>query len=54
MMDKSKKIKTLGQVEFAKKTLAKWDGKGIKLNGITDMEIKFRIHVIVHKIYSSS
>ena len=26
----------------------------MKINGVTNMEIKFGIHVIAHKIYSSS
>lgn len=47
-------MKTLGQVKLAKRTLTKWDGKGMKLNRVTDMEIKLGIHVIVHKIYNSS
>ena len=54
MLNKEKTIKTLGQVELTKRALAEWDDRGVKLNGMTDMEINFGIHVIAHKIYSSS
>lgn len=54
MLDKAKVTKTLGRVELAKKTLTKWYGKGMKISGITNMKLKFRIHVIAQKIYSSS
>ena len=46
--------KTLGQAEMEKKTLAKWDGRGMKISSVTHMELKFGIHIIEHKIYSSS
>ena len=54
MSAREKITKTLGWVELAKKTFTEWDDKGMKLNGIIDMEIKFKIHVIPHKIYSSN
>ena len=54
MLNKAKATKTLGWVELAKKTLVEWDGRGMKINGVTGMEIKFGIHVIAHKIYSYS
>lgn len=54
MIEKSKTTKTLGQVELKTLTLVEWDGRGMKLNNVTHMEIKFCIHVITHKIYSSS
>ena len=31
-----------------------WDGRGIKINYLTNMELKFGIHMIAHKIYSLS
>ena len=37
-----------------KKTLAEWDGRGMKISSVTDEELRFGIHVIVRKIYSSS
>lgn len=54
MLNKAKTTKTLGWVKLAKRTLFEWDGRGVKLNGVIDMEIKFGIHVIAHKICSSS
>ena len=54
MLAKAKTTKTLGQVELEKKTLAGWDGRGMKISSVTDVELKFGIHVIAHKIYSSS
>ena len=41
-------------MELEKKTLAKWDGKGMKISSVTDVGLKFGIHVIAHKIYNSS
>ena len=52
MLAKAKMIKTLGQFELEKKTLAKWGDRGMKISSITDMELKFGIHIIVHKISS--
>ena len=52
MLDKPKETKTMAQDELAK-TLVQWDGRGIKLNNVSNMGIKFNIHVIKHKIYSS-
>ena len=54
MLAKVKANKTLRQVELEKRTLAEWDGRGIKINTIIDLELKFGIHIIAHKIYSSS
>ena len=54
MLTKAKMTKTLSQVELEKKTLAKWDGRGIKISSVTNMEPKLDIHIIAHKIYSSS
>ena len=54
MLTKAKVTKTLGQVELEKKTLAEWDGKGMKISNVTNEKLKFGIHVIAHKIYSSS
>ena len=53
MLDKPKTTKTLGQVELAKKKNSKWDGRWMNHNGVTNIKIKFGIHVIAHKIYSS-
>ena len=30
-----------------------WDGRGLKLSIVADVELRFGIHVIAHKIYSS-
>ena len=54
MLSKAKATKTLGQVELEKKTLAEWDGRGMKISSVIDVELKFGIHVIAHKIYNSS
>ena len=53
MLNKAKTTKTLGQVKLTKRTLVKWDGRGMKLSGVIEMELKFGIHVIFYKIYSS-
>lgn len=54
LLNKEKMTKTLGQVELTKRTLFVWDERGMKLNVVTNMELKFCIHVIAHKIYNSS
>ena len=54
MVTKEKMTKTLGRVELEKKTLTEWYGRGIKISSVIDMELKFNIHIITHKIYSSS
>ena len=54
MLAKAKSTKTLGRAELEKKTLAEWDGRGMKISSIANAELKFGTHVIVHKIYSSS
>lgn len=54
MLVKEKMTKTIGQVELEKKTLSKWDGRGMTISCVTNMELKFRIHVITHNIYSLS
>lgn len=54
MLAKAKMTKTLGWVELEKKTLAEWDNRGMKISSILDIELKFGIHIIAHKIYSSS
>ena len=53
-LDRPKVTKNLPQAELTKKARAEWDGRGMKLNGVTNMEIKFSIHVIAHKMYKSS
>ena len=54
MLNKVKTTKTLGQEELQKKTLAEWDDRGLKINNVSDVELRFGIHIIAHKIYSSS
>ena len=54
MLEQTKMNKTLGRVELEKKNLAKWDGRGMKICSVTDMELNFGIHIIAHKIYNSS
>ena len=54
MLTKSKMTKTLSQVELENKTIAEWDGRGMKISNVTSMELKFNIHIIAHKIYSLS
>ena len=42
------KITGLPMLSKAKttKTLAEWDDKGLKINSVSDMELKFGIHII--------
>ena len=54
MLAKAKMTKTLGWDELEKKTLEQWDDRGMKISSVIDMELKFWIHIIAHKIYSSS
>lgn len=54
MLSKAQTTKTLGQEELQKKTLAEWDGRGLKVRNVSDMELRFWIHIIAHKIYSSN
>ena len=54
MLSKAKARKTLGQDELQKKTLAKWDGRGLKINNAMDLELRFGIYIVAYKIYSSS
>ena len=54
MLSKEKFTKTIGRDELQKKTLAEWDGRGMKIRSVSNIELKFGIHVIAHKIYSSS
>ena len=54
MLAKAKSTKTLGQAKLEKKTLAEWDGRGMKISCIANPELKFGTHVIALKIYSSS
>ena len=54
MLNKVKTTKTLGWDELQQKTLAEWDGKGLKINNVTDMELRFGIQIIAHKIYNSN
>ena len=53
ILNKEKTTKTLGWIELMKRNLFEWDGRGMKLNGVSNMEIKFNFHVISHKIYNS-
>ena len=54
MLAKAKMTKTLGWAELEKKTLGEWDNRGMKISSVVDMELKLSIHIIAHKIYSSS
>ena len=54
MLAKAKMKKTLGRAELEKKTLAEWDGRGMKIRNVTNVELKFGIHIIAYKIYNSS
>lgn len=54
MLSKAKTTKTLGQDELQKLTLAELDGRGLKLNNVLDVELRFGINIIAYKLYSSS
>jgi hypothetical protein len=54
MLSKAKTTKTLSKDELQKLTQAVWDGSGLKLNNITNVELKFGIYVVAYKLYSSS
>ena len=54
MVNKVKTTKTLGQEELQKKTLVEWDDIGLKINNVSDVELRFGIHIIAYKKYSSS
>ena len=54
MLTKVKSTKTLGRVELEKRTLAKWDARGMKIKSVIDPELKYGIHIIAHKIYRSN
>jgi hypothetical protein len=54
MLNKAKSTKALSQKDLLKETLAEWDGRGLKVSTISDIELRFGIHIITHKIYSSS
>ena len=51
VLDRPKTTKSLGHVELENKTSFKGDRRGMNINDITNMEIKFGIHIIAHKIY---
>lgn len=54
MLNKVKVSKTLGRDQLQKKTLIEWDDKGLKISNVSNMELRFGIHIITHKVYSSS
>src|SRR4029434_11259044 len=54
MLSKAKTTKTLSKEELQRVTQAVWDGRGLKVNNITDVEMRFGICVIAYKLYSSS
>ena len=54
MLSKAKATKTLSKDELQKLTQVVWDGRGLKLNNITNIELKFGICVVAYKLYSSS
>ena len=41
MLTKAKMTKSLGWAELEKKTLAEWDGRGMKISSVTDVELNF-------------
>ena len=49
MLNKAKSTKTLGREELQKKTLAEWDVRGLRINNVIDIELRFEIHIISHK-----
>ena len=54
ILAKAKTTKTLGRAELEKKTLVEWDGRGMKISSVTNIELNIFHSHIVHKIYSSS
>ena len=54
MLSKAKTTKTLGRDELQKKTLDEWDGRGLKINNVTELDLRYGIYIIAYKIYSSS
>ena len=54
MLSKVKTTKTLSKEELQKKTLVEWDDRALKISRVTNVELRFSIHIIAHKIYSSS
>lgn len=54
MLAKANTTKILSHEELERKTLAEWDGRGMKIRCVANMELNFRFHVIAHKVYSSS
>ena len=50
MLPKAKMSKTLGRAELEKKTLVERDNKGMNISSVSSTELKFGIHIIVHKI----
>ena len=54
MLNKVRATKTLGWDELQKKTLAEWDDRGLKISNVSDVELRFGIHIIAHKMYNSS
>jgi hypothetical protein len=54
LIEKPKATKNIPRAELTEKTRAEWDGRGLKLNGVTNIELKFAIHALAHKMYSSS
>ena len=50
MLNKAKATKTLGREELQKLTLAEWDGRGLKISNVIDLELRFGIYIIAYKI----
>ena len=40
MLSKAKATKTLGRDELQRQTLAEWDGRGLKINNVIDLELR--------------
>lgn len=53
-LSKAKTTKTLVHEELRKKTLAEQNGRVLKIKNVTNIELRFDIHIISHKIYSLS
>lgn len=54
MLDRPKVTKNIIRAKLSQKIGVEWDGRGLKLNGVTDLELKYAIHAIALKMYSSS
>lgn len=51
--DKEKNLRHPPRTETEKLTGANWDGRGMRINTITDLETRFGAYVITYKIFQS-